>query len=50
MNKGIKISMQYFAEITKISDLIDPEVMADKSNAVDVNAIDSGVRQAEKVY
>lgn len=30
MNKGIKISMQYFAnETTSISDLIDPEVMAD---------------------
>lgn len=31
---GIKISMQYFAsETTKISDLIDPEVMADMISA-----------------
>lgn len=34
-NKGIKISMQYFAssETTKIADLIDPEVMADMISA-----------------
>lgn len=29
MTNGIRISMQYFAETTKISDLIDPEVMSD---------------------
>lgn len=31
--KGIRISMQYFAEQTKISDLIDPEVMSDMIDA-----------------
>ena len=29
MTNGIRISMQYFAEQTKITDLIDPEVMSD---------------------
>ena len=30
---GIRISMQYFAEQTKITDLIDPEVMSDMIDA-----------------
>ena len=33
MTNGIRISMQYFAEQTKITDLIDPEVMSDMIDA-----------------